>query len=182
MQKNLLRVFIIIALVVGITLGLAVIVGKNVHKMEGVIPVAAGETYPNLALKNLSGQEIDLLKAYPGKTLLVNFWATWCPPCISEIPSLEKIRAGRGSATFDVVYISLDFPQDAAGLKTIMQRYGLGDLDTLYMSQVEDWSKLGGSGLPITLLVSPEGAVISRMVGAMDWGGPAGVDFLKNVP
>ena len=156
--------------------------GKKIHKIEGITPVAEDEMYPDLALKDMKGQNVDPLKDHPGRTLLVNFWATWCAPCISEIPSLVKIREERKSDSFDVVFISLDFPQDASSLKRLMARYNLGNIDTLYMTDAQQWPKLGGRGLPITLLVSPEGKVISRMVGALDWDSPAGADFLKNVP
>ena len=182
MQKNLLRVFIIMGLIGGITMALAVVAGKYLRPMEGIIPVAESEVLPALTLKNMSDEDVELLKAHPGKTLLVNYWATWCPPCISEIPSLMRIKAERQSDTFDLVFISLDFPKDAKELKTLMGRSNLKGIDTLYMTDARQWSSLGGRGLPITVLVSPEGKIISRMVGAMDWSGPAGTDFLKNVP
>lgn len=186
MQKNLLRAFIIITLVVGASLLLGFAVNSLLHPAEtetagNDIP-EGGEAFPPLTLKNLNGQDVDLLKAHPGKTLLVNYWATWCPPCISELPSLMKLKARRQSENFDVVLISLDFPKDTETLKNLMKRFGLAEYDTLYMTDATQWSSLKGRGLPITVLVGPEGQIISRIVGAIDWEGPAGDDFLKNMP
>ncbi|HEY0901684.1 MAG TPA: TlpA disulfide reductase family protein [Micavibrio sp.] len=140
------------------------------------------ELQPALALKDLDDQITDLAARHPGKTLLINYWATWCPPCITEIPSLLQVKTNRQSDQFDVVFINLDFPKDATALKALMKRIGFENLDTLYMYDARQWSELNGRGLPISVLVSPEGRILRRFVGGMDWTSEAGDDFLKGVP
>lgn len=175
MQKNLLRVFILIALVICPLGALTVQAAKDKS-------VTSAEKFPALKLKDLQGKDVDLFTRHSGKTLLVNYWATWCPPCLAEIPSLMALKAERQSNSFDVVLISLDFPKDHESLKKLMNRRHLEGIDTLYMSDMAQWGALGSKGLPITVLVSPDGVIMSRMAGGIDWMGPAGTDFLKKMP
>lgn len=183
MQKNLLRIFIIIAVVGFVTWFAANAMVGQASKGGTSFSVTEDlqEQQPVLALKNLKGEDVDLLKLHPGKTLLVNYWATWCPPCITEIPSLVALKAKKQSPTFDVVFISLDFPKNPESLIKLMDRNALAGIDTLYMTDAREWSSLSGRGLPITVLVSPDGQIMSRMVGGIDWSGPLADDFLKNV-
>lgn len=190
MQKNLLRFFIISSVIGATTILLAFLLtslfaqGGNDRRQSaaGLVSVTENETQPPLALKNMKGEDVDLGQIQGGKTLLINYWATWCPPCITEIPSLMQVRALRRSDKFDVVFVSLDFPKNPEALREQMKRIGLGHIDTLYMSDARQWSSLQGRGLPITVLVAPDGRILSRFVGGMDWMSEAGADFLKNAP
>lgn len=192
MQKNLLRIFIISTVIIAATILLAFLVtalraqvaGDDATSQTGagMATIAEGETQPSLALSNMKGEVVDLQQLQGNKTILINYWATWCPPCISEIPSLMQVKALRQSDHFDIVLISLDFPKDPEALRTQMKRIGLGHIDTLYMTDAREWSLLNGRGLPISVLVAPGGKIISRFVGGMDWMSDAGVNFLKDVP
>ncbi len=191
MQKNLLRIFIFSAVIVAATMLLAFVItrgggpaaeGEIQPAAGGDTPVTAGETQPALALKNLQDEVVDLQALQGNKVLLVNYWATWCPPCITEIPSLLQVRDERRSDKFDVVFINLDFPKDLATLKTMMKRIGFENLDTLYMYDARQWSELNGRGLPISVLVAPDGRILKRFVGGLDWVSAAGDEFLKDVP
>lgn len=190
MQKNLLHIFIISAVIIGATIFMAFVLTQIWPRPAEDAPAAAGsisavdadEFQPALALKNLAGEVVDLQALQGGKTLLVNYWATWCPPCITEIPSLLTVKAQRQSGQFDVVFINLDFPKDVAALKTMMKRIGFENLDTLYMYDARQWSALNGRGLPITVLVGPDGRILKRFVGGMDWTSAAGDDFLQDIP
>ncbi len=191
MQKNLLRIFIISYVIVAATILLAFLVTTLRAKGEGdetrqsaagVTAVADDETQPTLALRNMKGEVVDLQQLQGDKTILINYWATWCPPCISEIPSLMQVKALRQSDDFDIIFISLDFPKSPEALQAQMKRIGLEHIDTLYMTDAREWSLLNGRGLPISVLVAPGGKIISRFVGGMDWMSEAGVNFLKDVP
>ncbi len=192
MQKNLLRIFIISTVIIAATILMAFLVTTMRAQVAGddgasqtaagVIAVADDETQPTLALSNMKGEVVDLQHLQGNKTILINYWATWCPPCISEIPSLMQVKALRQSDNFDIVFISLDFPKSPEALKTQMKRIGLDHIDTLYMTDAREWSLLNGRGLPISVLVAPGGKIISRFVGGMDWMSDAGVNFLKDVP
>lgn len=69
------------------------------------------ETLPDFTLANLEGQP-QSIRSWTGKSLIVNFWATWCAPCRREIPLLKKIQAEHGAEGFQVVGVAVDFRED----------------------------------------------------------------------
>ena len=69
------------------------------------------ETLPDFTLANLEG-EPQSIRSWPGKSMIVNFWATWCAPCRREIPLLRKIQAEHGEEGFQVVGVAVDFRDD----------------------------------------------------------------------
>lgn len=170
-QKNLVRAFILLCCVGGLILLAVSFVDKNYKPVD--------EVFPSLRLSNLAGEDINLFERHKGKTLLVNYWATWCPPCLAEIPSLLALQAKKKSDEFDVVFISLDFPENMETFQKRLARYKLETLDTLYMSDSSQFPMIGGRGLPITVLVGPDQKIKARMEGAIEWDGPAGEDFLE---
>jgi thiol-disulfide isomerase/thioredoxin len=98
----------------------------------------------------------------------LNFWATWCPPCIAEMPALDKLQAEMGGKDFAVVAVSTD----REGIKKsapFYRRAGIKNL-TLYndtRGNLLDAFKV--KSLPITVLLDREGRVIGRMEGAAQW-------------
>lgn len=172
LQKNHVRVFILLCCVMGVLLLGIGLVDKNFKPVD--------ESFPPLVLTNRAGEPVDLATVYQGKTLLVNYWATWCPPCLSEIPSLLALKAKKQGTDFDVVFISLDFPENPEAFDKRLERFKLADLDTLYMADSSQFPLIGGQGLPITVLVGPDMKIKARMAGAIEWNGPAGDEFLKS--
>lgn len=72
---------------------------------------ALPETLPDFSLANLEGQP-QSIRSWTGKSMIVNFWATWCAPCRREIPLLKKIQAEHGAEGFQVVGVAVDFRDD----------------------------------------------------------------------
>jgi thiol-disulfide isomerase/thioredoxin len=72
---------------------------------------ALPEVLPDFSLANLEGQP-QSIRSWPGKSMIVNFWATWCAPCRREIPLLKKVQAEHGPEGFQVVGVAVDFRDD----------------------------------------------------------------------
>ena len=72
---------------------------------------ALPDTLPDFTLANLEGQP-QSIRSWPGKSMIVNFWATWCAPCRREIPLLKKIQAEHGAEGFQIVGVAVDFRED----------------------------------------------------------------------
>ena len=72
---------------------------------------ALPETLPDFTLGDLDGQPRSI-RSWPGKSMIVNFWATWCAPCRREIPLLNKIQAEHGAEGFQIVGVAVDFRED----------------------------------------------------------------------
>lgn len=108
---------------------------------------------------------------FPGQVLLVNFWATWCAPCVEEMPALDRLQAAKGSERFQVIAVSQD-RDGAAKAGPFMRDLGLGAL-ALYTDA--DWSvgrALEMRGLPTTFLIDTQGRLRGRYLGPAHWDGP----------
>lgn len=113
-----------------------------------------------------------------GRLTLINFWASWCAPCIVEIPTLQKLEEMFSDQAFQVVYISLDYPPDSDGLRALMAQFNIPDIPTYYIKDKGVWGELGINGLPTSFLVSPQGRIMYKMLGDTDWKSSDIIDFL----
>jgi peroxiredoxin len=85
---------------------------------------AAGQRAPDFTLKDLSGQAWRLSGSFPGKVVLLDFWATWCVPCVKELPHLQRLQDLYGEKGLQVLTISIDGPDRLAGVSAFVARYG----------------------------------------------------------
>lgn len=127
---------------------------------------------PGTFLRTLKGG-VTTLRRYQGKVVLLNVWATWCPACLHEMPSLDSLQAKLGGDGFSVVLLSVD----AGGAKQVLpylKRLGIKNLP-VYLDPAERTAKALGvsEGLPWTFLINPQGRVMGYMKGAADWESPA---------
>ena len=134
-----------------------------------------------------SGEGLTYLSEFEGKLIILNIWATWCPPCIKELPSLNALQYAMGSDTFEVVTVSVDTTgpevvkkyMDDNGLKALKPYIDLNK----NLQQQEVLS--GVAGIPVTLIIDPKGKLLARVAGDADWNGPAARAvieyYLKNV-
>lgn len=130
---------------------------------EGRLPPLEDVTF-----YDLDGKEARL-SDYEGKVLLVNLWATWCPPCVAELPSLDIIQAGLGDKGLRVMAISLDRDKTADELKAFLQGRGVEYLHAYVDTDRAIPLKWKYAGVPVTFLIDRTGAVIRQYEGAADW-------------
>ena len=122
-----------------------------------------GDVAPNARLVTLDGKPTTLA-AYRGKPLLVNLWATWCAPCIAEMPSLDKAAAS-------VTAIALNQGEELAKMQPFLTKAKLAHLRTLRDPEMA--VSLGlATNLPTTLLYDARGKEVWRVAGGRDWGTP----------
>lgn len=112
------------------------------------------------------------LGEWRGRVVLINLWATWCAPCIEEMPSLDRIAARLGGPGFDVVAIAVD-RQGATVVRPFMEKLGLARLQ-LYLDPTNGVVRaLGAPGLPVSVVLDREGRELGRVLGAAEWDSPA---------
>jgi thiol-disulfide isomerase/thioredoxin len=112
------------------------------------------------------------LKAFRGKVTLVNFWATWCAPCLKELPSLDALERDLGGPDFVVVAIAADArgPEIAA---SFLDRLGIESLKLYRDPRLRLTAAIGGANvLPVSILYDRQGREIGRLVGEADWSAP----------
>ena len=132
----------------------------------GEVPV--GARLQRLELRGLNGPSASL-KAYAGKPLLINLWASWCGPCREEMGSLDRLDQKEKSRRFAIIGISTDTREGAA-------RAYLGDArSTLHHyidANLKAENMFGADRLPLTVLVDGKGKVLAKHYGAWDWDQP----------
>jgi thiol-disulfide isomerase/thioredoxin len=119
------------------------------------------------------------LADYRGQVVLLNAWATWCPPCVAEMPSLDELQRLRGGDDFQVVTVSLDRRMD--DITTWYARNDITALPVIHDGTYQINSRLALPGLPTTILYDRNGREVARLPGEADWASPealALVDYL----
>jgi thiol-disulfide isomerase/thioredoxin len=133
---------------------------------HGTSAAAAGETLPQgVQLSDLDGHSHGL-QDWHGKLLLVNFWATWCTPCLHEIPELVKLQKQYAAQGLQIVGPAVDDPDS---VKSMLGPLGINYpvLTGTTDGMIDLMEKLGNGagGLPFSILVSPDGHIIERQLG-----------------
>jgi thiol-disulfide isomerase/thioredoxin len=116
------------------------------------------------------GSERDLALA-PGKFLILHFWATWCPPCVEELPGLLAFaRKVRTDPSIEVLAVSVDDSWKV--MEDWLRARKADDLPTALDSHRETALRFGTEKFPETYLISPTGEILSVVRGPMDWSSP----------
>ncbi|MDH3235669.1 MAG: TlpA family protein disulfide reductase [Alphaproteobacteria bacterium] len=132
---------------------------------------------PQIPLTDEKGRTVTL-GAFKGKVVLVNFWATWCGPCVREMPALDALQAKFGREKFVIVAVSLD----RLGFKQItpfLERIRVARLTVLLDKNRALYRKVGGQGLPTTLLLDHEGKVRGYLEGPAEWDSKEAVALVR---
>ncbi|MEO0880233.1 MAG: TlpA disulfide reductase family protein [Pseudomonadota bacterium] len=114
--------------------------------------------------------ETTSMAAFKGRVTLVNFWATWCPPCLRELPSLDALEAALGGDDFEVVAVAAD-PRGPQAAGEYLERLNIKNLKLYTDEQLRFASAVGevSTVLPVSILYDREGLEIGRLVGEADW-------------
>jgi cytochrome c biogenesis protein CcmG/thiol:disulfide interchange protein DsbE len=121
---------------------------------------------PDFAIPDLSGQAVRL-SAHRGQVVLVNLWATWCPPCREEMPSMERLYQRMKDRGFVLLAVSQD-EGGAAAVKPFVEDMKV-TFPVLVDPQGEVGRKYGVWGYPESFLLDREGRVVERVIGPRDW-------------
>jgi thiol-disulfide isomerase/thioredoxin len=176
-----------IAVLVAVTVDLAVrkigTVGYTGSPLSGsatasrLLPAPPAQRSPMRALPFVEADGTARTVAeFKGRTVLVNLWATWCPPCVAEMPDLDALQARLGGDGFEVVAIALD-RGGAAVAKRWLDKAGLTHLAV----RTGEAAKVGTELLPTSILVDAEGRVAWSGAGAIAWTAPDTVAAIEAV-
>ena len=121
------------------------------------------------------------LADFRGKTVLVNFWATWCPPCLKELPSLDTLQGELGSDKFEVVAVAAD-PKGPEVAGEFLDRLNIKNLKLYTDQRLRLASSVGGASvLPVSVLYDSRGNEIGRLTGEADWASADARRLVTNV-
>ena len=151
--------------IVGATAAAAVAAGAGVHWLRSrSAPAATSEPPWSLTFERPDGSRLAMAP-YFGQRVVLNFWATWCPPCVREMPALDRFHREFGARGWRVIGIAADKPQ---AVQDFLARVPVGfDIALAGFSGIELSRQLGNEagGLPFTVLYDRQGRVVQRHAG-----------------
>ncbi|MCG8453952.1 MAG: TlpA family protein disulfide reductase [Spirochaetales bacterium] len=141
----------------------------------GITPLPSSQPFPNLEFTDEDGLTRQL-EEFQGNIVLLNFWATWCPPCRAEIPDLVHLNSRLERQDFAL--IALNVEEDPSLVKEFSEEFQV--TFPVYYDLDGSASRLVGiPGLPTTLVIDRDGVARGVVSGALDWGSPEMVAMLK---
>jgi len=132
---------------------------------------------PEVAFTGAGGKR-DSLAAFRGRYVLLNLWATWCAPCVRELPSLARLKAALPGMTVLAVNVGRDGESQTTAF---LKAHGADALPVYVDSGAGLIGAFGIEGLPFSALIDPKGRVIARAVGPCEWGSPAAITYLREL-
>lgn len=132
---------------------------------------------PNFTLLDMDGVSHQL-SDYKGKTVIINFWATWCPPCREEMPSME--RAWNKIKDQNIIMFAINVGEDEDTIFTFLGDYPVSFTILLDTSgtMIDQWPV---QGLPTTFVISPDGKLVYRAIGGREWDDEALLDLIRSL-
>ena len=134
---------------------------------------------PDLSFADVNGKPLSL-QDFRGKFVLLNLWATWCPPCRKELPSMERLQDELGGAEFQVLMLSTDTGRETA-VRQLFDELALDDSGIFIDATGSATRDLGVFGMPTTLLLDGDGNEIGRKIGPAEWDNAAALSFFRGL-
>ena len=175
-MQRLILLLVVVALVVGgIYLGLS---GSSVQFSEPAKLVGVGDVAPDFQLEDTEGNIVSL-SGLRGKIVLVNLWATWCPPCREEMPSMERLNNAMAGEDFVMLAVNAE----ANGKEVVPEflKKTPYNFPILYDDQGVVQSLYGVSKFPESFIIRKDGTIAEKIIGPLDWASPKTIAYFKNL-
>jgi peroxiredoxin len=165
-------------IVLGFAITFSLKQNDSIFKYSKQIAIEGGLPAPDFTLPDLNGELISL-SDFQGYAVLVNVWATWCPPCVYEMPSMEKLHQQFKSEKFKILAVSID-SLGAKAVAPFMEKHNLtfealvdpaGTIQTAY----------GVYGIPQSFIIDKQGNIIKKIIGPIDWATPEIFRFFQDL-
>ena len=131
---------------------------------------------PAVAFADIQGGR-HTLADFKGRYVLLNLWATWCAPCVAELPALARLKLQVPALT--VLAVDIYAKDKPADIDAFLKSHNAAELGTLTDADVTLGRAFGAYGLPVTVLVDPQGHVMARAEGPAEWAAPEAIAYFK---
>lgn len=149
----------------------------RLYRDLGVLKVPRIAPPVDFKLKDIKGKSVRL-SDFRGKVVFLNFWATWCPPCKYEMPSMQKLYDKLRHKNFAMVAVDLQEP--VSRVKDFIKKYEL-NFTVLLDSEGDVGRQFGIRSIPSTFILDKEGGIIGKIFGPREWDGKEAVDFFEHL-
>ena len=134
---------------------------------------------PDVSVVSLVNGSTLKLSDFKGKVVLLNFWATWCPPCREEIPSMMKLNRFMTGKPFQMVAVSIDEGGKPA-IESFFKETGFS-LPTYLDESGASAKSYGITGVPESFIIDKQGVLVKKIIGGFAWDSPEAVSFLEGL-
>ena len=148
---------------------------KSIESLRKPIP-----DWARIEFHDIEGKTVRLSE-YRGKYILLNIWATWCTPCVKELPALQELK--RTLEGWVVLAVAQDYIAPPEKIADFTIRLKVQDVAGYYAAEGSQIEKIliTDGVLPVTVIINPEGYIIAKIKGDAAWNSPQVIDFLKKV-
>ena len=167
------RLAIIIVLLV-----LAGFAGYIYYNLPTTTSVVTGDVAPDFKLEDTKGNQVSL-SGLRGKVVMVNFWATWCPPCIEEMPSMERLN--EAMADDDFVLLAINTEKNGRSLVPAFLNKTPYNFPILYDDKGDVQKQYGVYKFPESFIIRKDGTVDQKIIGPLDWSSPKTIAYIKGL-
>ena len=143
--------------------------------LSKLVPDAKPKVIPAVAFIDAKGERLSLA-TFRGHYVLLNLWATWCAPCVKELPAIERLHRAVPALTIVAVSEGRESAKDTAAF---LKAHGAADLNVYLDTDHAFLAAFGAFGLPLSALVDPTGLERARAIGPAEWDDPAAIAWLK---
>lgn len=172
-----------VAIVAAVAFGVYTLLGfdeeapsERARGIENYIPAREVKMAPAVQFLNEEGERLTLEK-FRGKVVVLNMWATWCAPCIHEMPTLDRLQQQLEDVDVVVVALSID-SGGASVVRTFFDEHGIGNLDVYVDPTMRAQAGFNVIGLPTTIIIDKEGRERGRIVGPAEWDDSRAADLV----
>jgi len=173
--KSILLIFLF---VIGIGIIVLLQTKDSSFNLSGKPRVGKGVPAPNFTLPGLDGKMVSLTD-YKDKVVLLNIWATWCPPCVEEMPSMDKLHQELKDESFEILAVSIDV-SGAMEVLPFMKKHKLS-FPALTDSKGDIQSSYQTTGVPESFIIDKDGVIVEKVIGPRDWATPDAIRYFRNL-
>ena len=177
-RRQLLITISLVLIVGGLLIALSIKGKDSSFQLIGQSRVKVGSPAPNFTFPDLTGKKVSL-SDYRGRVVFLNIWATWCSPCVEEMPSMEKLYKQFKSDQFEIMAVSID----TEGVKVVTPF--MKKLNLTFPALLDRKGKIrniyGVTGIPESFIIDKNGIIIKKVIGPLDWSKPDVSRFFEDL-
>jgi peroxiredoxin len=171
-------IILVLLLMIGIGILVLLQANKSSFELAGTPRFKKGARAPQFTLPDLNGKKVSL-DDYRGRVVLLNIWATWCGPCVEEMPSMEKLHQALKDEKFVILAVSID-EAGADVVRPFMKKNKLsfpalidsaGSINELYQT----------AGVPESFIIDQQGRILEEIIGPRDWASPRVISYFRSL-
>ena len=177
-KLSLRPLMLIVLILVGVGIIVLLQTKDSSFNLSGKPRLGKGVPALNFTFPGLDGKKVSLAD-YKGKVVLLNIWATWCPPCVEEMPSMEELYQKLKAEDFEILAVSMDI-SGAQAVLPFMKKHKLsfpaltdteGAMKSLYQT----------TGVPESFIIDKDGIIVEKVIGPRDWASPGAIRSFRNL-